>query len=75
MDALEVYAVLNKKIKHLVNDAPEALDTLKEVADWIAADEAGLVKLTEQVEKNSVAIDNITPIANETVAGLFKKGE
>ena len=36
-------------ITNLINGAPGTLDTLKEIADWIAADETGTTALTNRV--------------------------
>lgn len=39
----------NTAISNLINGAPETLDTLKEIADWIANDETGTTALTNRV--------------------------
>lgn len=36
-------------VTNLINGAPEAYDTLKEIADWIANDESGVSALTNRV--------------------------
>lgn len=43
-------------VEKLVDGAPEALDTLKEVADWIKSDETASAALIEQVKANEAAI-------------------
>lgn len=50
-------------IKALVDNAPEALDTLKEIADWIANDETGtaalIKKVDDQIEKEAQDIADL----------------
>lgn len=41
----------------LVNGAPEALDTLKELADWIEGDETASAALVKRVADNEAAIE------------------
>lgn len=48
---------VQKAVNDLVNNAPEALDTLKEIADWIAEDETGTVELINRVSTNEEAIE------------------
>lgn len=50
-------ASLDSKIQQLINNAPEAYNTLKEIADWIASDEEGtsaLVNRVRTLENNKV---------------------
>lgn len=49
----KVVEEVNEAVTALVNGAPEALNTLKEIADWIAADETGTADLVSKVEKNA----------------------
>lgn len=44
-------------IKNVIDGAPEILDTLKEIADWIANDETGTANLIERVAANEDAIE------------------
>lgn len=50
---------VNDAIAALVNGAPEALDTLKELADWVSNDESGATKLVERVDNAETAIDKL----------------
>ena len=43
-------------INAVVDGAPEALDTLKEIADWIGSDESGTAELISKVDANTKAI-------------------
>lgn len=46
-------------IAALVDNAPETLDTLKEIADWIADDETGSAALTQKVAENAEKIEEL----------------
>lgn len=60
---------VKKQVKDAVNaivdGAPEALDTLKELADWIAEDETASAALIEKVNDNAVAISENKEAINE----------
>lgn len=43
---------IDDAINGVIDGAPEILDTLKEVADWIASDEAGVADLISKVAAN-----------------------
>lgn len=43
---------IDSAITALIDGAPEALDTLKEIAQWIAEDEVGVTALVDRVKKN-----------------------
>lgn len=43
---------IDDAITSLIDGAPEALDTLKEIADWIADDETGTAALIDRVAQN-----------------------
>lgn len=47
---------ISKAINDLINGAPEAFDTLKEISDWISSDETGTAALISKVEANEDAI-------------------
>lgn len=50
VDALETrVGSIETNYNNLIKDAPEALDTLKEIADWIKNDETGTKALVERV--------------------------
>lgn len=59
---------VNDAITALVNGAPEALDTLKEIADWIAKDETGTSALLNRVAANEIAIAENKAEAEENLA-------
>jgi hypothetical protein len=44
---------VNDRISTLIDGAPEAFDTLKEIADWIANDETGAVALANAIKTES----------------------
>lgn len=67
-------------VSALVADAPEALDTLKEIADWIADDDSGAVTLVNRVKESEAAIaelqeknclDGIAAIKQLEIMSLF----
>ena len=62
-------------VSDLVNGAPEALDTLKEIADWIKADEAGAAALAEQVAENKKAIEDNKAYADAQYASISRVEE
>lgn len=52
-------------IADVVNSAPEAFDTLGEIASWIANDQTGAAAMSAQIAAHTTAIaDNSTAIAN-----------
>ena len=56
-------------INAVVDGAPEAFDTLKEIADWIGSDESGTAELISEVTANKQAIaDNKQAIADNKAA-------
>ena len=54
----------------IVNGAPEAYNTLKEISDWIEAHPAGVAELNTAIKANADAID-----ALETLVGTLPEGE
>lgn len=52
-------------ITKLVDNAPETLDTLKEIADWISGDESGTAALIERVKDNEEKIEELQNSENE----------
>lgn len=50
---------VKKAVDDLVDGAPEALDTLKEIADWIKEDETASEALVAKVEENADAIADL----------------
>lgn len=65
----EMTQAIANAINAVVNSAPEAFDTLKEIADWIEQDEAGsaalILKVSAIEEKNT---EQDTAISNEVTA-------
>lgn len=65
----EMTEAIASAINAVVNSAPEAFDTLKEIADWIEQDEAGSSALVLRVSAIETKNDEQdTAIANETTA-------
>lgn len=60
----------SQAVAKVVAGAPEAYDTLKEVADWIAADGSKSAELTTQVSQNSTNIENVANSLSTVVDNL-----
>lgn len=58
---------IKKAVDALVDGAPELLDTLKEIADWIGDDETGTAALINRVAKNE---DDIVDL-NQTIINVY----
>ena len=63
----EAKAAADIAIATVVDSAPEAMNTLKEVADWVANDESGAAAMAKSITANAAAIDAIN---NETTGIL-----
>ena len=63
-----VRAIAAEEVLKVVDGAPEAMNTLKEVADWIANDQTGAAGMAANIEKNRLAIEAIYTPANSDVA-------
>ena len=61
--------VTNAAITALVNDAPEAFNTLKEIADWITGDHEGGVDAADLITD----VANMKEILNHETTGLVKR--
>ena len=59
----EAKAAADAAVAAVVDSAPEAMNTLKEVADWIANDESGAAAMANRITVNENAI---AAINNET---------
>lgn len=59
-----VKKAVSDAVAALVDNAPETLDTLKELADWIASDETASAELVNRVSDNEAAIADLQQ-ANE----------
>lgn len=60
-------------IDGVLDGAPNTFDTLKEIADWISADETGTAALTAKVNKNTssiAALDESVKAAQEEIITL-----
>lgn len=57
-------------VNRIVADAPETLDTLKEVADWIENDETGTAAMVADIVKNRNDIAGEVTRAKEAETGL-----
>lgn len=53
---------VNEAITNLVDGAPGALDTLKEIADWIATQPEGSTEVISKIETNAAAINEIKTV-------------
>lgn len=62
-------------IKALIDNAPESLDTLKEIADWISADETGTAALVQRVSDIEDAAEALATKEAEDIAALTEKEE
>lgn len=71
---------VESSVSALTADAPAALDTLKEIADWIAADETGTAALVGRVsalEAAQITVDDAmsdtseNPVQNKVVLGAI----
>lgn len=60
----------SQAVAKVVADAPEAYDTLKEVADWIASDDTKSAELTTKISQNSESIQNVSANLNDVVVNL-----
>lgn len=48
------------KIAEVVSDAPEAFDTLKEIADWVSSHEGDALSMQNAITENATAIEKET---------------
>ena len=55
----EAKAAADIAVATVVDSAPEAMNTLKEVADWIANDESGAAAMANRITANETAINAI----------------
>lgn len=59
-----VRAIAGEEVAKIVDGAPEAMNTLKEVADWIANDQTGAAAMAASIDKNRQSIEAIYTPAN-----------
>ena len=62
---------INAAVASVVNGAPAAFDTLKEIADWITADTTGAAAILADVANKA---DKVTSATNGNFAGLDSNG-
>lgn len=55
----EVNGIVTEKIAEVVADAPEDLDTLKEIADWIDGHEDSAAAMNSEIKANAADISDI----------------
>lgn len=68
-----ISVAVDNAIKGIIADAPEAFDTLKEIADWIANDETGAVALANAISANAAAIVEEKERAEKALAAEVEK--
>lgn len=66
-----VKKAVNDAITALVDGAPEALDTLKELADWIADDETASAALVKRVAANEEKIEDLKKYSDEQDEAVY----
>lgn len=66
----EVQDAADKAVAKIVANAPEAYDTLKEIADWIASDDTKSAEITAKIETNSKGIQNVANNLNDVTQNL-----
>lgn len=67
---------LQTQYNNLIKDAPAALDTLKEIADWITKDETGtqaLIQRVTNIETNVTGLQDT--VGNITEFARYKEGD
>lgn len=72
MDANAIVEIADQKIKELVNAAPEALDTLKELADALNDDSnfaANIIAAINQKQDTLISGENIKTINGSSILG------
>ena len=55
---------IDESIAKVIDQAPDAFDTLRELADWIEADQTGAANMSAAITENKEAIEDIN---NRTV--------
>lgn len=69
----EAEAAAKAEVAAVVNSAPEAFDTLKEIATWIEGDETATEELVKRVVANETAVSTTIPAAIENSLATAKK--
>ena len=68
----EAKAAADIAVATVVDSAPEAMNTLKEVADWIANDESGAAAMANRITANETAINAINHVDTGILANAKK---
>lgn len=61
-DAKSVRAISAEEVAKIVSDAPEAYDTLKEIADWISSHASDASAMNSQINTNKSDIASLTAL-------------
>ena len=69
----EAEAAAKAEVAAVVNSAPEAFDTLKEIATWIEGDKTATEELVKRVVANETAVSTTIPAAIESSLAAAKK--
>lgn len=62
---------IDAAVDNLVDGAPEALDTLKEIAEWISNDESGSTALVDRVAKNEKDLISLREYVDEQDEAVY----
>ena len=65
-----VLSTVNAQIANVVNNAPEAFDTLKEIADWIGNNSDDALTMQQNIHNNASAIATLEGTINNKTTGL-----
>ena len=65
-----VLNTVNTRIADVVAEAPEAFDTLKEIADWIGTHSDSALEMQQDITDNADAIEELSGIVTHAETGL-----
>lgn len=68
-DAKSVRAISAEEVAKIVADAPEAYDTLKEIADWISNHAEDASDMNSRINTNKTNIENLTALVGTLPEG------
>lgn len=68
-DAKSVRTISAEEVAKIVADAPEAYDTLKELADWLATHETDAASMNSAIQTNKNDISNLTKLVGTLPEG------
>jgi hypothetical protein len=66
-----VRTIAGEEVAKVIDSAPEAYDTLKEIADWIANDATGAAAMSKAITANTTAIGTKAE-GDNAATGLYK---